>query len=104
MADPTIPRRGQERERDAVDLGVLALVLLDLERGRLLEFRIERVAAVELHGVDEQGDRPVPPSVAIRVAEQAEVARRRSGRAVALSAVVAGDPLVDHPTDRGVRA
>ena len=83
---------------------VLALELVDLASGGPLEGGVQGVAAVQLHGVDEEAHGAVAPSVAVDVAEQGELAGRRHRLAARERAVVAGNPVVDELAHAGVGA
>ncbi len=83
---------------------VFALELVDLPSGGLLERGVQGVAAVELHGVDEQADRPMAPGAGIDIAEQRELAGNRDRRPIGHRPVVARDPVEHELGHARVRA
>ena len=87
--------------------GQLALELLDLGAGGVAEALVERLAGLDLAGVDQQRVRAgEAAAVLVVVAEQLEMAGVE-GRALAflgVAALEAGDPLEDELGDRGVLA
>ena len=85
----------------------LALELLDLRTGGFAESLVERVAGLDLAGVDQQRARAgEAAALIVVVAEQLEMAGME-GRALAflgVAALEAGDPLEDQLGDGGVLA
>jgi hypothetical protein len=76
----------------------------DLERGVLLELAGERVAGLDLRGVDEQRPLAGGPRPTDDVAEERQVARHELPRPVGLLELTARDPVEHELGDRGVRA